>query len=553
MSHRRYRLGSASLALVFSCVSLGPARAQEDPHAACAAMGWVPRAILERPTSLHPGLGNAHEAVTTSSPDAQAFYDQGLNYLHGYVWIEAARSFHQALRTDPMLAMAYVGLSRVYTGLDDPAAAAQALGEAEARSGKARDWERRRIALRRSQLQALADIADPARHLAYKKALDEALAADVGDAELWLLRGNAEEPTAAGRGQRGGAASTAFYREALRVSPDNAAAHHYLTHSYETIGLIPQALEQGEAYARLAPAIPHSHHMWGHDLRRVGRIDDAIAAFQRTDALEKAYYASEGIPAGLDWHHVHNLDLLATAYQYKGQVRRAEETLREAGALPPVTEYQEYNNKALAVFLLGRSRWDDALAAARQLAAGKWASTRAVGHALAGGALLALGRRDEARGALDAAQRELLAVPVLVGGTSTSRAAVQPWVDTLRGESLLRDGKTAEGRALLVDVEKRLRALPGPDAWIQALFRLEAIARAAREVGDWELAEHTAREMIDHDRAYGGSHLALALVEAHKGERAKAGESLAAAAAYWADADPDLAELALARSGAKGR
>jgi len=104
-----------------------------------------------------------------------------------------------------------------------------------------------------------------------------------------------------------------------------------------------------------------------------------------------------------------------------------------------------------------------------------------------------------------------------------------------------------------VDVEKRLRALPGPDAWIQALFRLEAIARAAREVGDWELAEHTAREMIDHDRAYGGSHLALALVEAHKGERAKAGESLAAAAAYWADADPDLAELALARSGAKGR
>jgi tetratricopeptide (TPR) repeat protein len=549
----RRRFSQTSLPVLLLFLGLGAAWAQDDPHAACAAMGWVPREILEKPLGRRPGLGNAHEAVTTTSPDAQAFYDQGLNYLHGYVWIEAARSFHQALRVDPGLAMAYVGLSRVYSGLDDPAAAAKALGEAEARSGKASDWERRRIALRGKQLEALSDLGDSARHLAYKKALDEALAVDVRDPELWLLRGNAEEPTAAGRGQRGGAASTAFYQETLRISPDNAAAHHYLTHSYETIGQIPPALEHGEAYARLAPAIPHSHHMWGHDLRRVGKIDEAIAAFLRTDALEKAYYAAEGIPPGLDWHHVHNLDLLGTAYQHKGQMRRAEETLREAGALPPVTEYQEFNNKSLAVFLLGRARWDEGLESARALAAGKWPSTRAVGQALSGNALLALGRKDEARKALEAAQRELLTVPVLVGGVAVSRAAVQPWVDTLLGESLLRDGKTAEGGALLVDVEKRLRALPGPDAWTQALFRLEGIARIAREVGDWELAEHTARQMLDHDRAYGGSHLALALVEAHKGERAKAGESLAAAAAHWRDADPDLAELALARSGATGR
>src|SRR4029078_10166097 len=101
--------------------------------------------------------------------------------------------------------------------------------------------------------------------------------------------------------------STAFYAQALRLHPDDAAAHHYLTHSYETIGQIPLALEEGEAYARLAPAIPHSHHRGGHDLRRVGRIDDAIAAFERTDALERAYYTAEKIPASLDWHHVHNL------------------------------------------------------------------------------------------------------------------------------------------------------------------------------------------------------------------------------------------------------
>lgn len=531
---------SRMLLVALACAA--PALAQDDPHAACAAMGWVPAEVLQRPVTLRTGLGNAHEKVATSSAEAQAFYDQGLNYLHGYVWIEAARSFNQALRLDPALAMAHVGLSRVYSGLDDPKAARAALERAQALGAKASEHERRHIALRALQLDALENLADGAKHAAYKKAIDEALAKDMGDAELWLLRGNAEEPTAAGRGQRGGAGSVAFYREALRLAPDNAAAHHYLTHSYETIGQIPSALEEGEAYARLAPAVPHSHHMWGHDLRRVGRIDDAIAAFRRTDALEKAYYAAEKIPAALDWHHVHNLDLLATAYQHKGQMKRAEETLREALAFEAVTEYHEFNQKALTVFLLGRGRWKEALDSSRHFTTGKWASTRAVGHCLAGHALLALGRADDARQSLSSAERELATVPTLVGGINVSRAAVQPYVDTLKGEMLLRDGHAAEGRELLKDVERRLRALPGPDAWIQALFRLESIARMAREVGDWELAEYTARQMLEHDGAYAGSHMAMALVARHAGDREVVSRAVAEARRHWSDADPDLPE-----------
>jgi tetratricopeptide (TPR) repeat protein len=524
------------------------AAAQDDPHAACAAAGWVPRQILDRPLPMRAGTGNAHEVVTTSSPEAQAFYDQGLNYLHGYVWIEAARSFRQALRLDPKLAMAHIGLSRVYSGLDDPSAAKGALKQAQALSAGVSERERRRIGVRAKQLEALAALGDAAKHADYKRAIDEALAADMEDPELWLLRGNAEEPTAAGRGQRGGAASVAFYKMALRAAPDNGAAHHYLTHAYETIGRIPPALEHGEAYARLAPSIPHAHHMWGHDLRRVGRIDEAIAAFRRTDALERAYYAAEGIDAALDWHHVHNLDLLATAYQYKGQMRVAEQTMREAGALSPVTDYLEFNQKALAVFLLGRQRWNEALQAARALAEGRWAVTRTVGHALAGHALLALGRPAEADQALAAAERELEATPRLTGGIVVSRGSVEPYVETLRAEILLRSGRAADGRARLQEVQRRLRALTGPDAWIQALFRLEAIGRTAREVGDWELAAHTARQMMEHDPAYAGSRLAMARVHAREGDIARAASELATAEKAWGEADPDLPELAEIRA-----
>jgi len=513
-------------------------------------MGWVPRAILERPVPLRSGTGNVHEPVTTASAEAQAFYDQGVNYLHGYVWIEAARSFRQALRLDPDLALAWVGLSRVYSGLDDPQAARDAAAKAETLAARTSPREQRRIALRARQLEAMADITDAVKHAAYKKAIDDALAADIGDPALWLIRGNAEEASAAGRGQRGGAASTAFYLEALRLSPDNAAAHHYLTHSYETIGQIPLALEHGEAYARLAPSIPHSHHMWGHDLRRVGRIDDAIAAFRRTDDLEKAYYAAEGIDAALDWHHVHNLDLLATAYQHKGQMRKAEATMREASALPPLTDYIEFNQKLLPVFLLGRERWDEASEAAGHLARGKWPATRAVGQALLGHALLVRGHAAEARAALEAAEREVAEVPAAAAGTSVSRGQTQPWVDTLRGELLLREGDRAEGRRVLEGVARTLRGLPGPDAWIQALFRLEAMARTARDAGEWGLAGFLADQMIEHDAAYGGSHLARALVAEHRGDRAQAAAARAEAARYWADADPDLPELAVAKAAA---
>src|SRR5712691_9735003 len=87
---------------VFSglCVlGLPTARAlgQHETHEMHELIGWVPQEILEHPVVLRKEIGNAHEKVTTGSSQAQAFYDQGLNYLDSYVWIEAARSFNQAL------------------------------------------------------------------------------------------------------------------------------------------------------------------------------------------------------------------------------------------------------------------------------------------------------------------------------------------------------------------------------------------------------------------------------------------------------------------------
>ena len=147
----------------------------------------------------------------------------------------------------------------------------------------------------------------------------------------------------------------------------------------------------------------------------------------------------------------------------------------------------------------------------------------------------AFARSRAARGELAAARRELEQVPPLTAGIRVNRAAVVPYVDALRAELMLWEGNdNGAGAELLMDVQRRLRALPGPDAWTQALFRLEAFARTARAVGNWDLAEFTARQMLEHDAAYAGSHYALALVAQHRGNLPLAQQEMAAARKYVA-------------------
>jgi hypothetical protein len=127
------------------------------------------------------------------------------------------------------------------------------------------------------------------------------------------------------------------------------------------------------------------------------------------------------------------------------------------------------------------------------------------GHALAGQALIGLGRRAEAKEELEAARRELETVPRVALGLIPRRMQVEPWVDGVRGEVLLREGNREEGGAVIREVIRAMRAIPGPDAWTLALFRIESMARTAREVGDWELAAFIAGQMLEHDPDYGGS------------------------------------------------
>ena len=504
-------------------------------------IGWVPRSILEKPTTLKESIGEIHDPATASSPDAQAFYEQGLAYLHSFVWIEAARSFNQALRLDPKMAMAYVGLSRVYSNLHDDSSADAAIAKARELAPGLSEKDRIRIGLQAKHLEAAQKGGEKQQE--YKAALEKALAADPKNTELILLLGNASEDDSSGRGQGGSDKSIEWYKKVLELEPDNFAAHHYLIHSYENVGKINEALIHGEAYERLAPNIPHAHHMYGHDLRRVGRVEEAIQRFQAADDLENAYYTTEGIPREYDWHHPHNLDLLAMCYQYLGQMNKAEQLLLEVRSTPPIQENQEAQRIEYAEFLLARSRNEEALKAARDLADnGQWPLGRAIAHTMAGNALLQLDKQKDAKKELKLAGQE-------IRHTTHRRPYENVYGKMLRANLLLRskkDNQRREGRKLVTEVANNSRSAQGPDAWIQALFRLELLDRIARDTNNWELAATIAKEMQQHDANYAGTHYALALVADHQGDASAASREFAAVEQAWSKADANLPELKIA-------
>jgi tetratricopeptide (TPR) repeat protein len=513
-----------------------PARGHDNAH----GTGPVPEEILSRPITRHSGVGNAHQKVTTSSAPAQAFYDQGLAYLHSYVWVDAARSFRQALRSDAHLAMAYVGLADAYIGLQDVVSARAAVKKAQELEPYMGAGEKPWLSIRDREVAYLESGNDPGKFAAYRQAIDDAITASPRDPWLLVQRGLAAEASPYTHGQASGAESLPFYKKALAIDPGNIAAFHYAIHANENMGNVKEALEQSATYARLAYAIPHAHHMHGHELMRMGRTEDAIQEFIKTNTLEENEYKAEGIPAQYDWHHAHNLQLMAMNYELLGQMKTAEKFLRQAFALPAYTEFLAYNRRAWPEFLLDRGRYEEALAAAQELAKSPWPMTRMAAHTLAGEAELGLKSVDDAKAELKLAQEEARHVSERV-------VAMLPYPAALEAALLLGNGRTQEGEAIYVKVEQAAMSMPGPDGWIAAIFVLDAIAREARNENDWPLAQYTAEQMIQHDPYYAGGHYAIGLVAEQAGGSDDSHEMFANAAKYWSHADADLPELAVVR------
>ncbi|MFC5408566.1 hypothetical protein ACFPMF_04560 [Larkinella bovis] len=502
-------------------------------------VGGVPSQLLAQPVALRANVGQFPTPTSTKNPKAQAYFEQGMAYLHGYSLVEAARSFHEALKHDSTLVMAHVGLSRVYLQLEDHPAALKAAEKAKALSDYASEREKAHVELRFAQLKAVDSLSNQKLLNDYRNKVYTAVRKFPTDPELWLLSGNSYEKFATGRGQGSTTGSIAIYEKILQFAPNHPAAHHYLIHAYEGMTDYVKALEHGKAYARLAPNLAHALHMYAHDLMKTGNVDQAIAEMKRTDAIERNLYASENYDAMYDWHHIHNISLLALSYQYQGRIQEAEQLVKERFAIqrPINLERTFYNKMGYPTLLIQQNRDAEALPIADEMTRGKTPGERVIGHYLLGMIALKKNQLESAKASLKAAQTELVEAKK-IAQTDWLNAWLDPHPKFLAALIGLHDPASREkGLADIRKFQASARDQTGPDPWIEALFQLEMIAQVAYQLKLNDFAEEATKVLAAHDPYYPGTHFALARIAELKGDKPTAERERQLARQGWSKAD----------------
>ena len=102
----------AALSLATVAVSGDPATA--DKKALYVAQpGGLPLTVAQWAEGgrLFGGLGDFHRVVSTNSPQAQAYFDQGMRFLWAFNHDEATRSFAKAAELDAQCAMCWWGVA----------------------------------------------------------------------------------------------------------------------------------------------------------------------------------------------------------------------------------------------------------------------------------------------------------------------------------------------------------------------------------------------------------------------------------------------------------
>ena len=343
------------------------------------------------PAHLMTGQGDVHFPITTKSPEAQKFFDQGVNQMHSFWAFEAERSFRQAAELDPAAPMPQWGIAMVAAGDYRPrfqldgneknfgknnplratqrAADAARLADQLAKvSGKATPIEKLYVA----SIVARRDSNSKDQDEGYIRGLRAIAAQYPNEVEaksylaLHLMRGF-ELPDHKPKGTS--MEAVAILRELLVKAPNHAGVHHYVIHAWEGSSFAKEAWPSCQRYAELVPNIPHALHMPGHIYSQTGRWEDAVKSFAAAAENERGYITADKLYGTS--HHGHNVHYLATAYSFEGQYDRAKaaagellgfsENPREKASLDGFTSAYRQGWFAMMRTLVQSESWDEIL------------------------------------------------------------------------------------------------------------------------------------------------------------------------------------------------
>jgi Tfp pilus assembly protein PilF len=305
--------GMAATALAALLTAVPGAALAQGPMAGhdMGAMKEIPAPDKLPPPLKMAGLGNSHITIT-GSPEAQMWFDQGLNLLHDFWDYESARAFQQAVRVDPKCAMCSWGLYQALTfrGGSDNVYADQALDSAVRLKDHASKAEKlyieASVAARDAQKAAGEGRANDAAEIAVWRRLVKENPKDL-QAKVFLassLRNGYDET---GEPKKGTQEAITLLQEVLKTAPNDSAANHYWIHAMEPSSHPERALGSAELLASLSPASGHMVHMPGHIFYRVGNYQQAEHWFAASTQVDETYMQTQHVDVDDDWNYIHNL------------------------------------------------------------------------------------------------------------------------------------------------------------------------------------------------------------------------------------------------------
>ena len=299
---------------------------------------------------LLEGLGAHDWAVTTSVPRARQFFNQGVRLLYGFNHPEALRSFREAARLDPALAMAFWGQAMsVGPNLNAPLSADNAKQAYDAiqagRRAAAGASVRERAIIEALALRFAADgVGDRAvLDRAYASAMARVAAEHPGDPDVQTFYVDAVMNTMPwDYWLKDGAAKPETKRildtleAVIAAHPRHPGAHHYYIHAVEASNNPDRGIKSADVLGSLMPAAGHMVHMPAHIYLRVGRYADAAEANVRAIAADEDYLAqcqAQGLYPFT--YYPHNMHFLWAAATLEGRKAAAVEAARQVAEKVP--------------------------------------------------------------------------------------------------------------------------------------------------------------------------------------------------------------------------
>jgi tetratricopeptide (TPR) repeat protein len=509
---------------------------------------------------LFDDLGDHHRPISTRSPEAQRYFDQGLILVYGFNHEAAGRSFREAARRDPTCAICWWGVALALGPNINAPMGPDAAREAWSAVGRARG-----LAAGASPVEREVFVADALRYApvpvrAGRAALDPAYA----DAMLELQRRHPDDRDVAtlsaealmdlspwnywlseSEPKPAATVALALLEGVIERDPDHPGANHYLIHVVEEYHP-DRALPSAERLAALAPGAGHLVHMPSHIFWRVGRYEDALEINRRAAEADEgtlAWCGRRGLYAAV--YYPHNLHFLYAAAANEGRGDLALSSARRLGA--------QINDEALGAFpgveeftvmptfaLLRFGRFDAVLgepvpAPRLRYATGIWHYARGIAHARRGDAAAA--------GPELAALRSIAAEQALAGleftGVPASRY-LELAVAHLDGERAAAAGDPDAAVATLeraVALQDAMQYTEPPRWWLPLRQSLGAVLLSD---GRAEAAEAVYREDLRRNPRNGWSLYGLGHSLAAQGRATEAAAVDAGFRNAWARADTEL-------------